>query len=69
MLASVGPLEIRDYVALLNKSRLVEDCNKKLDIAKAKRDATKKRQASPNQGLEEAPYPKRQFQPGGDIGE
>ena len=61
ILASMGLLEIRNYASLVNKSRLVEDYNKKLATAKAIRDVAKKRQASPDQGLKNAPYPKRQF--------
>ena len=36
MLASVGPIEIHDYVTLVNKCRLVEDWNHKLIVAKLK---------------------------------
>ena len=34
ILASVGPMEIRGYAALVNKCRLVEDCNRKLAVAR-----------------------------------
>ena len=48
ILASMEPLEIRDYATFINKSRLVEDYNKKLVTAKVTRDPAKKRQASSN---------------------
>ena len=35
ILASVGPMEIRDYAALLNKCCLVKDCNCKLFVARS----------------------------------
>ena len=36
ILESVGPMEIRDYAALVNKCCLVEDCNRKLSVARSK---------------------------------
>ena len=69
ILTSMGPLEIRDYTTLINKSRLVEYYNKKLAIAQATRDTTKKRQVSQDQGFKDAPYPMKQFQPTGRMGE
>ena len=36
ILASVGPMEIRDYAMLVNKCHLVEDCNCKLSMARSK---------------------------------
>ena len=35
ILASIGPMEIREYAALVNKCRLVEDCNRKLSMARS----------------------------------
>ena len=35
LLATIGPMEIRDFATLVNKCRLVEDCNKKLTIARS----------------------------------
>ena len=35
ILATVGPMEIRDFPTLVNKWWLVEDCNKKLAAAKS----------------------------------
>ena len=35
ILVSVGPMEIRDYAALVKKCRLVEDCNRKLAVARS----------------------------------
>ena len=43
ILASIGPMEIRDYAALVNKCRLVEDCNHKLAVARS--EAYKKKLA------------------------
>ena len=34
ILIAVGPMEIRDFPTLVNKCRLVEDCNRKLAAAK-----------------------------------
>ena len=34
-LATLGPMEIRDFPTLVNKCRLVEDCNLKFAAAKA----------------------------------
>ena len=44
ILASVAPLEIKNYAALVNKSRVVEECNRKLVIQRS--EAHKRRQAS-----------------------
>ena len=41
ILASIGPMEIHDYVALVNKCRSVEDGNCKLVLAKSKAHKTK----------------------------
>ena len=54
ILASVRLMEIEDYAALANKSRL--ESNKKLATAKAIRDIAKKRLAFQDQGFEDAPY-------------
>ena len=35
ILASIGPMEIREYAALVNKTRLVKECNKKLVMARS----------------------------------
>ena len=43
ILASIGSMEIRDYATLVNKCRFIEDCNKKLVVAKL--EAYKKRLA------------------------
>ena len=32
ILVAVGPMEIRDFTTLVNKCKLVEECNKKLEI-------------------------------------
>ena len=34
ILAIVGPMEIRDFATLVNKCRLVEECNRKLVVVK-----------------------------------
>ena len=58
ILVSVAPLEIRNYVALVNKSRVVEECNRKLAIQRS--EAHKRRQASqgqhPKQPQQKKPY-------------
>ena len=36
ILASIGPMEIHDYAALVNKCHLVEDCNRKLAMTRSK---------------------------------
>ena len=41
ILALVAPIEIWVYVALVNKSRLVDECNNKLAVARS--DAYKKK--------------------------
>ena len=43
---SMQPMEIRDYAALVNKSILMEEYNKKLVAAKLVGDASKKRLAT-----------------------
>ena len=47
ILALVAPLEIRNCAALINKSRIVEECNGKLVIQRS--EAHKRRQASQGQ--------------------
>ncbi|MED6186199.1 hypothetical protein PIB30_064467 [Stylosanthes scabra] len=37
LLTSVGPMEIRNFAELINKSQLAEDCTKKLTAARASR--------------------------------
>ena len=49
ILTSMGPTEIRDFAALMNKRRLVEEYNKKL--ADAKFNAYKKRLAIEKPGI------------------
>ena len=66
ILASVGPMERRDFVALANKSQLVEKYNKKL--ADTKLDAYGKRLAPENQEFQHIPPPKKPFQPSGNEG-
>lgn len=46
ILAWVGLMEIKDNATLVTKSRLLEECNKKLSTAKAIKDPAKKRLAS-----------------------
>ena len=46
ILASVGPMEIRDFAALVNNSQLVQEYNKKFTDAKS--DIYKKRLALEN---------------------
>ena len=46
ILPLVGPMEIKDYAVLVNKSRLVEKYKKKLVVAKSSGDASKKRLAT-----------------------
>ena len=43
IMASIGLMEIKDYTTLVNKSRLVEECNKRLATTKVLRDVAKKR--------------------------
>ena len=38
ILASVKPMDIRDYAVLVNKCRLVEEYSKKLMVAKSTKD-------------------------------
>ena len=59
----MGPMEIRDFTTLVNKSRLMEEYNKKLTNAKF--DAYRKRLAHEGQRFEHALPPKKQFQPSG----
>ena len=35
ILTTIGPIEIRDFPTLVNKCQLVEDCNKKLVVARS----------------------------------
>ncbi|MED6203387.1 hypothetical protein PIB30_114991, partial [Stylosanthes scabra] len=35
LLTSIGPMEIRNFAELVNKSQLAEDCTKKLTAARA----------------------------------
>ena len=44
ILETVGPMEIRDFPTLVNKCRLVEECDRKLNTTKF--DAYRKRLAS-----------------------
>ena len=62
ILAAVGPMEIRDFPTLVNKCRLVEDYNRKLEIAQS--NAYGKRLAPENQELEYASPLKKQFRLG-----
>ena len=55
ILASVGPIEIRDYAALVNKCRLVVDWNRKLSMSRS--EAYKKKLAP--QGQKFKPQPLR----------
>ena len=50
-MASVGPMEIRDYTALVNKCKLVEEDNKKLMVARPTRDDFRKKLAPQDSGL------------------
>ena len=52
ILAAIGPMEIRDYPTLVNKCKLVEECNKKSD-------AYGKRPAPENQEFEYVLPPKK----------
>ena len=61
ILASVGPLEIREFAALVSKSQLVEEYNKKLTDAKS--DAHRKRLTPETQEFQRTPPPKKQFSP------
>ena len=65
ILAFVGPMEICDYAALVNKCRLVEDCNRKLSMARS--EAYKKKLALQGQKFKSQP-PKKPFQGGGFNG-
>ena len=56
ILASVGPMEIRDYTALVNKGYLVEDCNRKLAVARF--EAYKKKLAPQGQKFKPQPSKK-----------
>ena len=53
ILATVGPMEIRDFATLVNKCRLVEEYNRKLKIAKSY--AYRKRLMSEDQNFEHTP--------------
>ena len=64
ILATMGPMKIRDFPTLVNKCRLVEEYNWKLKTAKS--DAYRKRLASEDQNSEHAPLPKKPFQPNGN---
>ena len=66
ILATIGPMEIRDFAILVNKCKLMEEHNRKLRIVKS--DAYRKRLASEDQNSEYTPSPKKQFQPGGSEG-
>ena len=59
ILASVGTIEICDYAALVNKCRLVEDCNHKLTVAKS--EAYEKKLAPQGQKFKQLPF-KKPFQ-------
>ena len=61
ILAPVGPIEIRDFAALVNKCRLVEEYNKKLKTAQS--DVYGKRIAPDGQEARYTPPPKKQFPP------
>ena len=52
ILTTIGPMEIRDFPTLVNKCRLVEECNQKLNIAKS--DACKKRPKPISQDFKDA---------------
>ena len=56
----MGPMEIRNFTTLVNKCRLVEECNRKLKLAKF--DAHKKSMAPDTQDSEDTLPSKKQFQ-------
>ena len=66
ILAAVGPMEIRAFATLANKSRLVEEYNKKL--ADTRLDVCGKRPAPEDQEFQHIPPSKKQFQPNGNEG-
>ena len=62
ILASIGPMEIWGYAALVNKSRLVEEYNKKLMVNRYSRDDSRKKLAPQEQKFKPTRQPKRNFQ-------
>ena len=60
ILATVGPIEIWNFATLVNKCKLVEECNKKLKLAKS--NAHRKRMAPDTQDFGDTLPLKKQFQ-------
>ena len=57
ILIAVGLMEVRDFATLVNKCRLVEECNKKLVDTKS--DIIKKRVTSESREFRYTPPPKK----------
>ena len=66
VLMTVGPIEIKDFATLVNKYRLVEEYNKKLEIAKS--NVHRKRLMLESQDFKHTLPLKKQFQPSGYDG-
>ena len=62
----MGPMEIRDFATMVNKCRLVKECNRKLRITKS--NALKKRVVPESQDSENTPLPRKQFHSNGYEG-
>ena len=63
ILAVVGPMEIQDFPTLVNKCRLVEECNKKLAAAKSAGSNFKKGLAPQGPKFKPNLQPQKKFQP------